>query len=90
MLLRELLKSSSFHATLCRQRREEEDRLAMEEALRLAQELARRQAAQRQRLEFNHGLNEEAGRLAHMHAISRAFVFSYVELLNWLKNNTGQ
>jgi hypothetical protein len=57
----------------------------MEEAMRLAQEIARQQQALHMRMEFNRGLNEEAGGLTHMHEISRAFVYSYLEILYWLR-----
>lgn len=67
-----------------RLRREEEARLAILEAKRLAEEMARRQAELEARLRFNRGLQLEANGLDHTQDINRAFVFSYFELLQWL------
>ena len=50
----------------------------------LARELARRQAEFERRLAFNRGLHLEASGLDHSHDITRAFVFSYFELLKYL------
>ncbi|XP_056011461.1 titin homolog isoform X27 [Ostrea edulis] len=67
-----------------RLRREEEARKAMEEARRLAEEMARKQAEMEARLKFNRTLQVEAHGLEHSQDITRAFVFSYFELLQWL------
>jgi hypothetical protein len=56
----------------------------MEEARRLAEEMARRQAELEARLKFNRTLQAEAHNLDHSHDINRAFVWSYFELLQWL------
>lgn len=68
----------------CRIRREEEARQQMEEARRLAEELQRKQYELEMRLRFNRSLRMESRGLAHAHEITRAFVFSYFELLQWL------
>lgn len=65
-------------------RREEEAKKAMEEARRLAEEMARKQAEMEARLKFNRTLQVEARGLEHSQDITRAFVFSYFELLQWL------
>lgn len=52
--------------------------------MRMAQEIARKQAELQRRLEFNRSLHSEAGNLSQSQAVTRAFVFSYLELLNWL------
>lgn len=56
----------------------------MEEARRLAEEMRKRQEELRARLEFNRGLQMEAQGMEHTQDVSRAFVFSYFELLQWL------
>lgn len=56
----------------------------MEEARRLAEEMARRQAELEARLRFNRSLQLEANGLDHTQDVTRAFVFSYFELLQWL------
>ena len=56
----------------------------MEEARRLAEEMARKQAEYERRLQFNRGLQLEATGLEHSQEVTRAFVFSYYELLQWL------
>ena len=56
----------------------------MEEAKRLAEEMARKQAEMEARLQFCRGLQLEANGLEHTQDITRAFVFSYYELLQWL------
>ncbi|KAL8574567.1 hypothetical protein ACOMHN_047284 [Nucella lapillus] len=66
-----------------RQRAEEAER-AMAEARRLAQEMARKQAAMEARLRFNRSLRQEARSLNHSQDLNRAFVFSYLQLLQWL------
>ncbi|XP_078324773.1 uncharacterized protein LOC111122773 isoform X6 [Crassostrea virginica] len=65
-------------------RREEEAKRAMEEARRLAEEMAHKQAQMEARLKFNRTLQVEARGLEHSQDITRAFVFSYFELLQWL------
>jgi len=52
--------------------------------MRMAQEIARRQAELQRRLEFNRSLHSESGNLSQSQAVTRAFVFSYLELLQWL------
>ena len=57
----------------------------MEEAKRLAEEMARKQIEFERRMQFNRALRLEAeGMESHSHNINRAFVFSYFELLRWL------
>ena len=60
----------------------------MEEARRLAEEIARKKAQAEFELErrrqFNHSLQMESTGLEHTQEITRAFVFSYYELLQWL------
>jgi signal-transduction protein with cAMP-binding, CBS, and nucleotidyltransferase domain len=67
-----------------RKRREEEAQRALEEARRLAEEMARKQAELEARLRFNRSLQMEANGLEHTQDITKAFVFSYFELLQWL------
>ena len=56
----------------------------MEEAQRLAEEMAKKQAELEARLKFNRALKDEASNMSHSQEINRAFVFSYFELLQWL------
>ena len=56
----------------------------MEEARRLAEEMVRRQQELEKRLQFNRGLYVESRGLERDHDVSRAFVWSYYELLQWL------
>ena len=56
----------------------------MEEAKRLAEEMARKKAEFEARLRFNRGLQLEANGLDRTQDVTRAFVFSYFELLQWL------
>ena len=72
-----------FYVFFNRRRREEEAVRAMEEARRLAEEMARKQAEMEARLKFNRSLQVEARGMDHSHNITEAFVFSYYELLNW-------
>ena len=65
-------------------RREEEAQKALDEARRLAEEMARREEALKLRLQFNRAMQMESNGLAHTQEITRAFVFSYYELLKWL------
>ncbi|ELU01045.1 hypothetical protein CAPTEDRAFT_186597 [Capitella teleta] len=67
-----------------RLRAEEEARMALEAAERLAQEMARQQAELERRLQFNRSLQLESTGLEHTQDITRAFVFSYYEFLQWL------
>ncbi|CAH1790361.1 unnamed protein product [Owenia fusiformis] len=65
-------------------KREEEARLKMEEAMRLAEEMERKKMALEERMKFARGLMVESKGLEHSQDVSRAFVFSYYELLQWL------
>ncbi|XP_033728916.1 titin-like isoform X18 [Pecten maximus] len=65
-------------------KREEEAKKAMEEARKLAEEMARRQAELEARLKFNHTIQVESSGMTHSQSMTRAFVFSYYELLSWL------
>ncbi|XP_067685707.1 uncharacterized protein KIAA2012-like [Haliotis asinina] len=67
-----------------KKRREEEAQRALEEAKRLAEEMARRQAELEARLKFNRDLQLESHGLSHTQDITKMFVFSYFELLQWL------
>lgn len=69
---------------MCRIQREEEARRQLEEAQRLAEEMARQQAELERRLHFNRSLQLESRGLDHTQDITRAFVFSYYEFLQWL------
>ena len=67
-----------------RARLAEEVRLARLEAIRLAEAMARAQAELERRLAFQRGLVVEADGLEHTQDVTRAFTFSYFELLQWL------
>ena len=67
-----------------RLREEEEAMRQMEEARRLAEEMQRKQYELEMRLRFNRSLQLESTGLSHTQDITRAFVFSYFELLKWL------
>ena len=67
-----------------RLREEEEAMRQMEEARRLAEEMQRKQYELEIRLRFNRSLQLESTGLSHTQDITRAFVFSYFELLKWL------
>ena len=56
----------------------------MEEARRLAEEMKRQQYELEMRLRFNRSLQLESTGLSQTQDITRAFVFSYFELLQWL------
>ena len=56
----------------------------MEEAKRLAEEMARKKAEFERRLKFNRGLQLESNGMEHTQDVTRAFAFSYYELLQWL------
>ena len=56
----------------------------MEEARKLAEEMARKQAELEARLKFNRTIEVEGRGLDHSHSMTPAFVFSYYELLSWL------
>ena len=57
---------------------------ALEEARRLAEQEAKERLAFEARLRFNRMLQLETDGMAHTQEITRAFVFSYFELLEWL------
>lgn len=67
-----------------RVRRELEAKLAQEEAERLALEMAKRQKELEIRMKFNRELNAEANIFAHSQEMTRAFTWSYFELLEYL------
>lgn len=67
-----------------RVRRELEAKLAQEEAERLALEMAKRQKELETRMQFNRELNAEANIFAHSQEMTRAFTWSYFELLEYL------
>ncbi|XP_052234781.1 uncharacterized protein LOC127847142 isoform X2 [Dreissena polymorpha] len=73
-----------------KRRREEEAQKAIEEARRLAEEMARKQAELEARLRFNRSLQLESEGMEHTQDITRAFVFSYYELLAWLGLNVEE
>ncbi|XP_022110433.1 uncharacterized protein KIAA2012 homolog isoform X2 [Acanthaster planci] len=59
-------------------------KLAQEEAERFALELAKRQKEMERRLMFNKSLQSEANVLSHSQEMTRAFTWSYFELLEFL------
>ncbi len=65
-------------------RRELEARLAQAEAERLAMEIARRQKEMERRLAFNREMQSEANIMSHSQDVTRAFTWSYFELLDYL------
>jgi len=65
-------------------KREEEAKRIFEELQRQEAERQRAEELLRQRLLFQRSLNVESHGLEHSQDISRAFVFSYYELLKWL------
>ena len=67
-----------------RLRREEEAARAIAEAKKLAEEMARKEELLKLRLQFNRAMQLDSNGLAHTQEITRAFVFSYYELLKWL------
>jgi len=62
----------------------EEQRVAIDEIMRVAEELAKRQEALSYRLEYSRALHSEAKDLTLAQRITRAFVFSYIELVQWI------
>lgn len=66
-----------------RKREEEEAARAMEEARKLAEEIARQKAEYERRLQFHRGLMVEREGLNRTQEVSRAFVYSYFEFLQW-------
>lgn len=65
-------------------RREEEAKRIFEQLQLEEAERKRAEEALRQRLLFQRGLNLESHGMEHSQDLSRAFVFSYYELLRWL------
>ncbi|XP_074642653.1 uncharacterized protein LOC141899915 isoform X2 [Tubulanus polymorphus] len=65
-------------------RREAEIAKAMEEARQLAEEMARRKRELEERMNFNRSLHVEAEGLTVTQDVSRSFVSSYFDLLQWL------
>ena len=66
-----------------RQRQEEMNR-AFEEAKRIAAEEASRKAALEKKLAFSRSVREERSHLNASQSVTRAFTFSYYELLKYL------
>lgn len=66
-----------------RQRQEEMNR-AFEEAKRIAAEEATRKAALEKKLAFSRSVREERSHLNASQSVTRAFTFSYYELLKYL------
>nr|XP_019582386.1 PREDICTED: uncharacterized protein KIAA2012 homolog isoform X5 [Rhinolophus sinicus] len=64
-----------------RQKEEEAARLALEEAMKQTQELARQKAALKKHLHFHQELRKEASGLQWTHNISRPWVYSYFQFL---------
>ncbi|XP_071499527.1 uncharacterized protein [Diadema antillarum] len=65
-------------------RREIEEKIAQAQAEKLALEMARRQKELEARLQFNKELHSEANVFAHSQEMTRAFTWSYFELLDYL------
>jgi len=65
-------------------KREAEAQRIWEELQAKEEERKRAEEMLRQRLLFQRSLNVESHGLEHSHDMSRAFVFSYYELLKWL------
>ncbi|XP_072181258.1 uncharacterized protein [Diadema setosum] len=65
-------------------RREMEEKIAQAQAEKLALEMARRQKELEARLQFNKELHSEANVFAHSQEMTRAFTWSYFELLDYL------
>lgn len=70
-----------------KRRREEEANKALLEVKKLAAEEARRKAELQKRLTFFSTVREEAERLENSQQVTRAFVYSYFELLDSLAHN---
>nr|KAF6450379.1 hypothetical protein HJG59_007276 [Molossus molossus] len=64
-----------------RQKEEEAARLALEEAMKQSQELARQKSALKKHLHFHQELHKEANGLQWAHNISRPWVYSYFQFL---------
>ena len=58
--------------------------LALAEAKKLAEEMAKREELLKLRLQYNRTMALDSRGLEHTQEITRAFVFSYYELLKWL------
>ncbi|OAF70463.1 hypothetical protein A3Q56_01771 [Intoshia linei] len=71
-------------------RQQEEARLAMIAAKRLAVEIEIHKAELERRIQFNHTLKVELNGLERTQEISRAFIYSYYQLLKWLGVDMGQ
>jgi hypothetical protein len=67
-----------------RQKREEEVQRAIEEAKRIALEELIRRAETERKLEFQRSLRIESNYFDFSQRITRAFVFSYIDLLRYL------
>jgi hypothetical protein len=67
-----------------KRRREEEERRLADEAARLSEQLSEEQEILRRRLEFHRNLQLEAQGLEFSHEITRAFKFSYIQLMRSL------
>ena len=79
------MHESNFHPSFLRRRRREEEMIrAMEEARIMAEREAQERLKMELRMKFCRSLQLESGGLAHTQEITRAFVFSYYELLEWL------
>lgn len=87
----EYLQRKKEEEELERKRQEEEQRQrelelekALNEAKRIAAEEAAKKAQLEKRLAFFQSIRDEATALDNSHAITRAFVFSYYDLLRYL------
>ena len=74
----------SYFVHFPRIKREAEAKRIWEELQAKEEERKRAEEMLRQRLLFQRSLNVESHGLEHSHDMSRAFVFSYYELLKWL------
>ncbi len=64
--------------------REEELNRAIEEAKRIATEEARKRAELELKMQFLRSIREESRRLKQSQSVTRAFVFSYYDILRFL------
>ncbi|XP_049743837.1 uncharacterized protein KIAA2012 homolog isoform X2 [Elephas maximus indicus] len=78
---REAEEKTRLEAEERRQMEEEAARLALNEAMKQAQELARQKAALEKQLHFHQELQKEASGLQWTHKISRPWVYSYFQFL---------
>jgi len=62
--------------------REDEERRQVDWALEHARELAEQEEQLRQRQDFNKGLHLESAQLTVSHELTRAFAFSYMQLIH--------